>query len=91
MVLGNYEIKINTIIEYLKIGNNSLARLKENTQDRDAMAELKKVNNYFIELNRKYYYPKEWGYKDAIGSIESYNVASSQAPRGPEKETPAAN
>ena len=38
------------------------------------MAKLKKVNNYFSELNRKYYYPEEWGYKDAIDSIENYNV-----------------
>ena len=40
------------------------------------MAKLKKVNNYFSKLNRKYYYPKEWGYKDAIDGIENYNIAS---------------
>ena len=39
------------------------------------MAELKKVNNYFSKLNRKYYYPKEQGYKDAIDGIENYNIA----------------
>jgi hypothetical protein len=45
----------------------------------------------FDELNRKYHYPKNWNYKDAIDSIKSINVAPLQAPKDLEKETPATN
>ena len=58
IVLGNYKIKINTIIEYLKIGKKLLVLLNKNAWDYNAMAELKKVNNYFNKLNRKYHYPE---------------------------------
>jgi hypothetical protein len=91
IVLGNYKIKIDTIIEYLKISNKLLLLLNENAWDCDAIAKLKKVNNYFNELNRKYHYPKNWNYKDAIDSIKSINVAPLQAPKDLEKETPATN
>ena len=50
------------------------------------MAELKKVNNYLNKLNRKYHYPKNWNYKDAIDSIKSINVVPLQTPRGLEKK-----
>jgi hypothetical protein len=40
------------------------------------MAKLKEVNDYLNELNRKYYYPKEWNCKEVIDKIESINVVS---------------
>ena len=52
------------------------------------MAELKKVNNYLNKLNKKYHYPNNWNYKQAIYKIESNNVVSTQAPKALEKETP---
>ena len=60
--------------------------LNKNAWDCNTITKLKKVNNYLNKLNRKYYYPENWNYKDAIDSIESINVALLQAPRGLKKE-----
>ena len=74
IILGNYKIKINIIIEYLKIGKKLLVLLNKNAWNYNTITELKKVNNYLNKLNRKYYYPKNWNYKDIIDSIKSINI-----------------